>query len=281
MDYVGQVPRPPLDAFIDDIYVLTGVPPYRRMKVPPMPSANLMVNLGEPFQMHDALPGVPSAACGESWAMGLWTRHYVVEWPPFLRLAGVHFKPGGVYPFLRTPLSELHDQIISMDTIWGRFAGEFRERLHAAPTPRAALAVLEGLLRARLMDDPPPGLGIVQHTIGRIAREHGTVPIRELSEQAGVSVNHLGTTFKQLVGVPPKRLARIYRFARVVGSLDAAGPVDWSFLAHQARYYDQSHFTKDFVEFTGLTPGDYLRLRRRFLAENPRHALDVGPLPAE
>jgi hypothetical protein len=48
MEYVGQVPAPPLDRFIDDIYCLTGVPRHRRMNVPPMPSAHLFVNLGGP-----------------------------------------------------------------------------------------------------------------------------------------------------------------------------------------------------------------------------------------
>lgn len=45
-EYVGLVPAPPLDRFIDDIYCLTGVPRHRRMNVPPMPSAHLFVNTG-------------------------------------------------------------------------------------------------------------------------------------------------------------------------------------------------------------------------------------------
>jgi hypothetical protein len=40
VEYVGQVPAPPLDLFIDGIYCLTGVPRHRRMNVPPMPSAH-------------------------------------------------------------------------------------------------------------------------------------------------------------------------------------------------------------------------------------------------
>lgn len=280
MDYVRRVPGPPLDALIDDLYYLAGPAPYSRMKVPPMPSENLMVNLGAPFRLRDAIPSAPPAACVDSWCTGLWTRYYLVDWPPSVRLVGVHFKPGGAYPFLGTPLSELRDQVVPMEAIWGRFAAELRERLHDAPTAPAALALLEKLLRARLLD-APDGVDLVRHAIGQIAGRHGAVSIRTLSDRAGVSVNHLGTQFKRVVGIPPKRLARIYRFARVVTSLDAAGPVDWSHLAHQAQYYDQSHFNKDFVAFTGHSPTDYLRLRRRFLVENPGHALDLGPLPID
>jgi AraC-like DNA-binding protein len=75
------------------------------------------------------------------------------------------------------------------------------------------------------------------------------------------------------------RLARTYRFAKVVGSLDAAAAVDWADLAFRAGYSDQSHFVRDFRTFTGRTPTAYLALRRRFLTDHPGHALDVGPLP--
>jgi hypothetical protein len=46
-------------------------------------------------------------------------------------------------------------------------------------------------------------------------------------------------------------------------------------------YFDQSHFVKDFQTFTGCTPTAYLALRRRFRADHPGNALDVGPLPAD
>lgn len=79
-----------------------------------------------------------------------------------------------------------------------------------------------------------------------------------------------------MVGITPERLARTYRFAEVV-SVDPAGDVDW---AHRAGYHDQAHFTHELRRFTGLTPTAYLALRRRFTAEHPGSALDVGLLPS-
>jgi hypothetical protein len=54
MEYIGRVPAPPLDSLIDDLYCLTGHPPYRRMKVPPLPSAHLFVNLTGPIRLYGA-----------------------------------------------------------------------------------------------------------------------------------------------------------------------------------------------------------------------------------
>ena len=46
-----------------------------------------------------------------------------------------------------------------------------------------------------------------------------------MTDAAGVSGNHLSTQFKAHLGVTPKRLARIYRFAQLVVSVDARRPV--------------------------------------------------------
>jgi hypothetical protein len=96
VEYVGRVPAPPLDRFIDDVYCLTGLPRHRRMNVPPMPSAHLFVNLGGgPAGLRDSDPCVPPAVCDDAWLVGLWTRRFVFEYPARVRLAGVHFKPWG------------------------------------------------------------------------------------------------------------------------------------------------------------------------------------------
>jgi len=139
------------------------------------------------------------------------------------------------------------------------------------------LDVLEAALLARLR--PVAGLGLVHDTSTRIRRSAGSLSIARLTEAAGVSSTHLATRFKHLVGITPKRLARTYRFARVVSSIDPARDVDWAEVAHRAGYHDQPHFNHELRRFTGLTPTGYLDLRRRFAAEHPDSALDVGLLP--
>ena len=105
--------------------------------------------------------------------------------------------------------------------------------------------------------------------------------IGDLRVAAGVSSTHLAQRFKELIGVTPKRLARAHRFTATVFALNPAEPVDWSGLAVGAGYFDQSHFGHEFREFTGLTPTQYIEVRRRFLREHPGHTLDGWPLPAD
>lgn len=278
MAYIRYMPAPPLNAYINDLYYLDGPAPYPRQKVLPHPSLNLMVNFGHSFQVSDSNQPQAFVTCSESWWVGLWSKYHVVDWPPNVQFYGIHFKPGGAYPFLQFPLSELHNQVVPMDAIWGQFAAEVREQLHDAPTIQAGFAQLERLLLTRL-GEAPRSLKMVQYGVKEIAQQHGALSIRALSDRIAISQNHLLTQFKRLVGVPPKELARIYRFAYVLGSIDPTQPVDWGLITQQAGFYDQSHFIKDFVAFTGDSPANYLLLRRRFHVEKPEHAQFLGNVP--
>ena len=280
MDYVARVPAPPLDRFIDDIYCMTGAPRHRRMNVPPMPSAHLFVNLGDPARLWDSDSSVPPEALAEGWFMGLWTRRFLVEYPRRVRLVGVHFKPWGLSPFVDMPAAELRDRWVPVDAVWRRSVDRIRNLVGDLASPTEALRVLEEELRSRLAEARSRGLDLVRHTAGRLETSRGAVPIGALTDAAGVSVNHLATQFKSHVGVTPKRVARIYRFAGLILSVDARRPVDWSELAQSAGYFDQAHFIKEFKDFTGHTPTGYLALRRRFPAAQG-FPPDIGPMPAE
>ena len=280
MEYVGRAPAAPLDRLIDDVYCLSGVPRHRRMNVPPMPSAHLFVNLGGPVRLWDSDPSVPPAVFTDGWVMGVWTRRFLLEYPARVRLVGVHFKPWGISPFVDIPANELRDRWVPVDAVWQRSSERIRAQVGDIASAGEALRVVEQELRSRLAEAPSRGLDLVLHAGGRLAASHGAVPVGALADAAGVSGNHLATQFKSHVGVTPKRVARIYRFARLILSVDAAGPVDWSQLAHTAGYFDQAHFSREFKDFTGRTPTQYLALRRRFPAEHG-FPPDSGPMPAD
>ena len=280
MTYLSYIPSSPLNAYIDDLYYLDGPASYPRQKVLPVASSNLMINLAGPFDVYAPDQTKPFVACTDSWWVGIWNTYHSVDWPPEVRFYGVHFKPGGAYPFLQFPLSELNSQVVPLDAIWGGVAGEIRERLVAAPTPQAGFALLEQSLLARFCE-APYNLNAVQYALVEIAHHHGALSIRALSDQIGFSQNHLKNQFKRFVGVPPKEVARFYRFAHVLRSLHATRRLDLTSLAHQTQFYDQSHFNREFVAFTGSSPTEYIQLRRRVETENPEHARVLSNLPID
>lgn len=280
MEYVSRAPAPPLDRFIDDLYCLTGAPRHRRMNVPPLPSAHLFVNLGGPIRLWDSDPAAPPAVFTDGWFMGVWTRRFLFEYPTGVRLVGVHFNPWGTSPFVAMPAADLRDRWAPVDAVWHRSLDRIRNEIGEIASATETLRVLEDELRSRRADAPSRGLDLARHTGGRLAASHGAVPVGVLTAAAGVSGTHLAAMFKWHVGVTPKRVARIYRFARLILSVDVRRPVDWSSLAQTAGYFDQAHFVREFKDFTGHTPTAYRALRRRFPAEQG-FPPDRGPMPAD
>lgn len=147
------------------------------------------------------------------------------------------------------------------------------------PAHADRLRLLEEELNRRLDPASSRGLELVDHIAGQMAGSWGTLPVGALAQDAGVSANRLAGQFKVHVRLTPKRMARIYRFARPILSVDARGPVRWTQLALAAGYFDQAHFSNEFQDFTGHTPTAYLALRRRFPAE-PGFPPDNVPMPA-
>jgi AraC-like DNA-binding protein len=278
MSYICYVPPPPLSDYIKYFYYPNGSVPYPRERILPLPALDLKINFGGPLRVYDADHAKPLATLSESWIVGLWNKHHIVDWPADMEHFGVSFKPGGAYPFFKLPLSELHNQVLPLDVIWGNFAAEIRERLYDAPTLQARFALLEQFLLTRLYASAGQ-LKAVQWAVTELDRSHGRLSIRILSEHMSMSQKHLITRFKQIVGCTPKELARLYRFAHILDGIDLAEPVDWTLITHQFYYYDQSHLVRDFREFTGYTPSHYLQLRRQLHAENPERAEHPRLLP--
>lgn len=278
--YIRHAPSRLLNPYVDYFYYIDGTMPHRREKVLPTGWLDLEVNLGGAIHIYDASGAKPVATCVESWWTGAWTTYGTVEWPENIQLVGIHFKPGGAYPFLNFPLSELHNRIVPADAIWGQFAAALYERLCMARSIPARLALFETLLLTRLCS-APPGLDVVRHSVTEIARHHGSLSMKALSDHMGISQNHLLTQFKRMVGISPKALAQLYRLKRVLRSIDPAHEMDWTRIAHQSGYYDQAHFNKDFRAFTGHSPTGYLQLRRQSHAASPDRDGLIHILPTE
>lgn len=265
MPYLDRIPSPPLNRYIERLYYMEGWMSARSEKIPPIPVLNLQINLGDAITMFERDRTTSPIHLTESWLGGLYGVHHCVEWMPYMRLYGVRFKPNGAQPFWRFPLSDVYNQHVPLDAVWGRCASELREQLHNAPTVAAGLALFEQFLRARFLETPRTTheQSIVEYAISVMRQKHGTLSIRGLSDHIGISQNQLGSLFKRVVGTSTKELARLYRFQNVLRSLHPMPSMELTQMALEWGYHDLSHLNKDFLAFTGNSPTDYLASRRR------------------
>ena len=84
------------------------------------------------------------------------------------------------------------------------------------------------------------------------------MPIAQLAAEVGWSHKHLIARFRRQVGLRPKTAARLVRFDGVLGRLDERRGLDWGLVALEAGYADQAHLIREFHQFTGTTPTEFL-----------------------
>ena len=184
--------------------------------------------------------------------------------------AGVHFKPGGSYPFVAPPAGELQGEQLPLDVLWGGFASELRERLLEAANPDEQLQILESALlaRARRTLERHPAVRFALTQFGPIPH---TRTIAGVTDKTGLSPRRFIEVFRREVGLTPKLYCRVRRFQQVLQRLATGQPVEWTDVALDAGYFDQAHFIHDFREFSGINPSTYVEARPLF----PNHV----PLP--
>src|SRR5262249_22669878 len=181
-------------------------------------------------------------------------------------IIGVHFKPGGAFPFLGLPAGDLADSHVDLETLWGLPARRLRERLCEAGTSAERGGLLQEALLLRLCHD------VEQHYAVSAALEmFGKIQprptIREAAKYLGLSERRFIQVFKAEVGIRPKLFSRIKRFQQTRSFIQQNPSPDWASLALDLGYFDQSHLIREFLEFSGLSPTDYLN-RHKSLIEH-------------
>ena len=157
-------------------------------------------------------------------------------------------------------MDALANRVVALDDLLGRDADRLLEGLHDAPGWTERFALLDAALARRLDDARPPSAGVAW-AWERLSESHGTVPIGALAGEVGWSRATWARRFCRQVGVPPKLLARILRFDRVVARLLHAERGRWAEVAYDCGYYDQAHLNRDFRAFAGSTPSAFVAAR--------------------
>lgn len=176
-----------------------------------------------------------------------------------VNLFGICFRPGGGYPFFKTPAYELVNQYPDVGDLWGAEGDSFVERIQndcltIKSRIEAINVYLSNLLKKNHRDDTA-----INAAIEAIEHHKGRITIDQLARYLGMSCRHLERRFKERIGVTPKQLCRNIRFKNVYKNIETSPHVDWADLALSCGYYDQAHLINEFKHFTGTSPDDYFK----------------------
>lgn len=258
MGYYRYYPPPPLGRFVQVLWVFQGAPgPHKLERLLPDGSVELVVNLRDPripvYNPHnirrcETLP--PAIVCGPH------SQFFVIDTASQMDVVGVHFKPGGAYPFLKLPSTEIHNLHVGLDALWGRDASELRDRLLEARTPQAKVRILEESLISKAA--APERHPAVAFALGQFHQAIETRKISDVTQQIGLSARRFIDVFQKEVGLTPKLFCRVRRFQKVLRVIASGRPIDWAQIALTCGYFDQAHFIHDFRAFSGINPSAYL-----------------------
>ncbi|MEU0169489.1 AraC family transcriptional regulator [Streptomyces iakyrus] len=222
----------------------------------PTGGAQLLVNLDGDALSSSPLRG-PDRRTGGAAVHGPYTQPALIDPAQQRAVVWVAFRPAGAHPFLTVPLSAVRDDLVGLDELWGSDGAVLRERLleaMAAGGPRAGLRELEAALLARVRRplEPDPAVRRAAALLDR-----GT-PVAEVADRLGWTTRRLTRRCTEQLGLPPKRYARLRRFQRLLGRVNAGPqPPDWAALAADCGYHDQAHLIHEFRALAGITPTAY------------------------
>lgn len=250
-------PAAPLQGCIDELWHMRSNGSYTRERLLPHAHMDLLINLGEPHRLVSHDPDRPSRLYQRAWIAGLQDRYLDIESPSHPWLMGIRFKPTGPLALLRVPLAELTNRVVDLDLILGSSIERLRQRLMEAASLERRFQILERYLLERIASARAPRAE-VGYALTRLARTRGAVRMRSLAVETGISQKHLIDLFHEQVGMAPKRYARIVRLNALLKEVSSS---NWADLAARFGYYDQPHFVREFREFSGTTPTEFLRAR--------------------
>ena len=165
---------------------------------------------------------------------------------------GAQLRPGAAQSLFGVDADELSGRHTALEDIWGAAAGSMRADLAGAPSIEARLDLLECLLAERL-----PVVRGLHPAVAQALQQFRTVTsVGDVVRSSGYSHRRFISLFSRSVGLTPKAFCRVLRFQDVLRRARENGRslID---IAAAAGYSDQSHFTREFREFAGITPTDY------------------------
>ncbi|MEZ8824589.1 DUF6597 domain-containing transcriptional factor [Vibrio amylolyticus] len=189
--------------------------------------------------------------------LGHTTDPFYIEPTGSVNTFAIRFYPYGFAHFVNAPIKALANTETPLVELFDEKEAKKLEQdiIHAADTQQR-IEIIESFLLSKLNEKATLD-NVVKATIETLFETKGSTSISKILNDDLSKRRQLERKFVKQIGVSPKQLGKLIRLQ---SALKVMLNEDESLtdVAYQNDYYDQSHFIKDFKEFTGVSPKEFL-----------------------
>lgn len=173
-------------------------------------------------------------------------------------IAGIVFKPAALATLFDLPTYEYTEERIPLKNVFKAATVDNLARpLAAGIEDNEKAKLLEAFLAAQFPGKKPQP-DMIDNAANLIIEKNGLVDVGQIMKEVYMSRRNFERRFFKKVGLSPKYYARMRRISYILNLIAGKKKVDWAAIFSECEFYDHSHFIKDFTEFTGRTPQQYL-----------------------
>lgn len=173
----------------------------------------------------------------------------------------VNFRLSGFYSLFNVPLNNFDGQTVyNPDELTGKYSWhELYETLSEITDVKARLTIIADYVAHYIseMDAAAQPLIDGEHYFYNPA----THPVKAIASDAKLTERTVQIRFQKYAGYSPKELLRFLRFKMVIAQLTNTQEKmpDMFEIVTAFNYHDQSHLIKDFQQFLGTTPQQFIK----------------------
>ena len=173
---------------------------------------------------------------------------------------GIRFKPFAFANLIKTPLFHLNDQVLPLHQLFDLSTSDHNAVQTIVQEKEAAqkIELAEGLV-LRLLKKSFSIDQTFRAQLNYIMDRKGLVKINDLFSAFNTSKVTLRKHFIHKMGLPPKKVSRIWRMNYFLELQKTKSNCNLTELCLEAGFFDQAHFIKEFKSFFGTCPHRFFK----------------------
>jgi len=183
---------------------------------------------------------------------------FYIEPTGFVKTFAVRFYPYGFANFVSEPINNLVNKETPISKLFEKeTADNLKQKIINSKNTEQRISIIEKFLLDRLNDEKTIN-SIVKNTVDSLLSTNGNASINSILKDDLSKRRQLERNFKKQIGLSPKQLGKVIRLQTALKMLLDQKSENLTDIAYESEYFDQSHFIKDFREFTGINPKEFL-----------------------